>query len=466
MAAIKQAFKYDDDQVLVYQIWNYGPDLLAFEPRFDTNFSIAEDDEFRRKRRIASSYVQRIYDNPPFIPHTKYLRSTNDDLEAMRDGNLGVDGWFEEAYKNGFLYLDQLKEFYENIKNRCTADELRLFDDRIKAHFWDGKLNEPHGGGTNIYKEHRAQVKRLIKNLVSEELPIEVTRFIVHPHISSSAFTRLHEYGIPFFAYILPTKTSHELQEMVFINRTIADTGLMGREDDTADTDYQWEEIEREFFQSLREGYFKPRYPEFYDADDEHRETRIDGNPETFLYYDKPESENDENEQDEPQPQQHGQTPPRREAPYARRQREREQQQQQQQQQQQPQQQQQQPQPQPQQQQQQAGGGGGPPGPNLAPDGAPIDDGTNLPGYSSGANGSLNIRARHLVGMARALPQTDLRFDHFTRFGTTEMRSQSLRRANVRPGDLRINAGPTRLDPLYVITFTRGQRRPIFNPVV
>jgi len=85
--------------------------------------------------------------------------------------------------------------------------------------------------------------------------------------------------------------------------------------------------------------------------------------------------------------------------------------------------------------------------------------------YVSGGTNSLIMKAKSFTLQVKSQPENDLRHDHMSRFNTTSSRPVPLKRTDIKPGDYRVIDGHTVYDQLYVVTYSRNDRKPIFNPV-
>nr|WGH72962.1 MAG: hypothetical protein [Trichoderma atroviride partitivirus 1] len=77
----------------------------------------------------------------------------------------------------------------------------------------------------------------------------------------------------------------------------------------------------------------------------------------------------------------------------------------------------------------------------------------------------LNFQMRDFVSHIRSLDEMPLHLDHMERFACDYETPWPLTRLQVRPNDARAFQRSSRNNRMFVITFTRKNRKPIFNPV-
>jgi hypothetical protein len=77
----------------------------------------------------------------------------------------------------------------------------------------------------------------------------------------------------------------------------------------------------------------------------------------------------------------------------------------------------------------------------------------------------LSRKARDITRYFQGLADMDMIHDHMTRFDTTVEQPFPMTRWQVRKTDSRTFAGQSTMSRMYVITYTRQSRKPIFNPV-
>lgn len=77
----------------------------------------------------------------------------------------------------------------------------------------------------------------------------------------------------------------------------------------------------------------------------------------------------------------------------------------------------------------------------------------------------LSFQMRDFIAHIQGLAAMEMRLDHMTRFSRTDEAAQLLTKWQVRNDDARTFERNLRLGKMYVVTFTRANRKPIFNPV-
>lgn len=77
----------------------------------------------------------------------------------------------------------------------------------------------------------------------------------------------------------------------------------------------------------------------------------------------------------------------------------------------------------------------------------------------------LSRKCRGITDAIQSLPQMDLKHDHMTRFELSFERPIPLTKWQVRKSDIRIFQGQSILSRMYVVTYSRKSRKPLFNPV-
>jgi len=77
----------------------------------------------------------------------------------------------------------------------------------------------------------------------------------------------------------------------------------------------------------------------------------------------------------------------------------------------------------------------------------------------------LSFQMSHFITHIQGLTNMEMRLDHMTRFSRNDEFAQQLTQWQVRNDDARTFAGNSRANKMYIITFTRANRKPIFNPV-
>jgi hypothetical protein len=100
-----------------------------------------------------------------------------------------------------------------------------------------------------------------------------------------------------------------------------------------------------------------------------------------------------------------------------------------------------------------------PPDPQQPPPPQIPDDASYVP------DPFLSRKARDITNHFQSLTKMDMIHDHMTRFSTTVEQPFPLTRWQVRKTDSRTFAGQSTMSRMYVITYTRKSRKPIFNPV-
>lgn len=94
------------------------------------------------------------------------------------------------------------------------------------------------------------------------------------------------------------------------------------------------------------------------------------------------------------------------------------------------------------------------------------DDEDSSPDDTSYApNPYLSFKVRRQIERYQSGLDTAPQRDHMTRFETTTESERSIPRSAVRLDDITVTAGRTAIDQRYVVTFTRRNKKPIFNPV-
>jgi len=110
-----------------------------------------------------------------------------------------------------------------------------------------------------------------------------------------------------------------------------------------------------------------------------------------------------------------------------------------------------------------SGSGTGPPPPPAPPPppqaNATPDDTTYIP------DAVLARKNKDITRYMQALTTMDMTKDHMTRFSTNNEVPHPIQRMHLQRGDIRTFAGQGTLGQMYLVTFTRRNRKPIFNPV-
>jgi len=378
--------------------------------------------QFKEYANTVQSISGHLYTSPILMEHTDLLRNVNAILRQEEEGEYG-QGEAITAIRNAlFEYAENCMKIVDEDFSYGVDTGYDLFIKRADAYWTPGHDNSKKTG----IVEHDAEIIELKDHLKSDNVYHSVARYILNPSIGSGIVLHDRKANMPFFFSVLPEEFAKAICD------PIMDTRYPDGEDDSdeEDEDAFQIEIERDFYTHVKADFLdvkepKPHIPPKktsidYDSDDRpitpeaRRKKKKGKKPRSRTPSPTPSEKARKRKEDEDA----AKKAKKDEDEEAKKKKEKEE-----------------------------------------------SEGKDRE-YVSGGTQFMVMKAKSFTTMVRAQDNDDLSHDHMTRFDTTSQRPVTIRMRDIKPGDYRITDGKTALDPLYIVTYSRDDRKPIFNPVI
>jgi hypothetical protein len=410
----------DTDTILIPAVTNllsqHWKKIEPYATQLSDDPSIEDDiqNRFARQITIASS----IMINPPMELYTSLLGRINGILQDNIDQKMDAKQSFEAMTAEMSQYSEDVLMLIHDYRN----DDSKSLPSTDDGTLWAGQddYNRDDLDPLTDMNKHNLQdqLDILKEHLSDDRLELPIARFILNPSIGSDHYSMTDDFHTPIFTSILPEKYA----------QTHADYLLSTRDDQTAfeddpdEVDSHQESIEFAFFSHYKDtqDFQLPKTTSHEEKAKEEEEKKKK---------EEEEKEKKKKEEQEEQSRQEREKKKKKEEEEEKKKKEEE----------------------------DKKGKKKDDKEDKIP-----DDETD---YQPGGSVSLAMRTKSITEMVQKRTPGDLSNDHMTRFGIDYERPVSMRRNEIKPGDIRINDGPSRIDPLYIVTYTRRHRKPIFNPV-